>query len=281
MLNLFLRWRVNNVFVHLIRKNHAMRTCTLHSIGNVTHLLSGEDLSSWIVRGVENHGPSFRSDGLLQLFRLQYPLSSCYGTITITIVVVIIRHKRKRHVHGCSTGKLDLIDVQVKEGFEQDHLIAGLDERLQAQIQSLAGADGDGHLGHGINVTLHVGGISPRQLLHQVGMAGRAGVLMRTLGRIHGRLDEAVDGKLGREPVGKALAEVGHLVFLRQTAEFGPHRRSGHGAEAGRCFSHGWSVGLLLLIDGIGHAHTIEARRPIYGRIIIGICTVCVTTIIC
>ena len=96
-------------------------------------------------------------------------------------------------------------------------------------------------------------------------MAGRAGVLMRTLGRIHGRLDEAVDGEFGREPIGKSLAEIGHLVFLRQPAEFGPHRGSGHGAEAGCRFSHGRIGGLLLLIEGIRHAHAIEARCPIYG----------------
>mmetsp|Transcript_19383 Transcript_19383/g.56694 ORF Transcript_19383/g.56694 Transcript_19383/m.56694 type:complete len:219 (-) Transcript_19383:188-844(-) len=103
-------------------------------------------------------------------------------------------------------------------------------------------------------------------------MSRRPGVLMRAPRRIDRRLDERIDRELGGEPIGKPLTEVGHVVLLREAAEFGPYGRAGHGSESHARFAH---VSLLFPppvrvsvsdaagIEGVGRAHPVEARSAV------------------
>ena len=140
-----------------------------------------------------------------------------------------------------------MIRVQVEERFEEHDLVASprlVDERLQAQVQCLAGPHRHGHLVHRIDDAVHVPRVSPRELPHQGGMSRRPRVLVRRrrrVGRRRGvagrRRHERLDREAGGRPIGKALSEIrdvhpGFLSLPSETSEFRPHRRAGVRAES-------------------------------------------------
>mmetsp|Transcript_6387 Transcript_6387/g.15907 ORF Transcript_6387/g.15907 Transcript_6387/m.15907 type:complete len:317 (+) Transcript_6387:189-1139(+) len=226
--NFLLRRRVDDVFVDLVRYDNALRSRLNDTLCDRFHFRAGEHLARRIVRRVEYDGTRLGGYFLLQLFRFQYPRPSRDHVI----LSVNVRDERQWHVHRRAPRELDLILVQIEERLEQNDLVPRLHERLQTQIKRLTRAHCHRHLVHRIHRPSQVRGVPPSELPHEVGMSRRPRVLMGRLRGVDGRRHERFHGEVGREPVGKSLAQVGDIVLLREASEFGPHRGPRHAAEA-------------------------------------------------
>mmetsp|Transcript_19888 Transcript_19888/g.41172 ORF Transcript_19888/g.41172 Transcript_19888/m.41172 type:complete len:340 (-) Transcript_19888:258-1277(-) len=230
-----LRGGVDDVLVDLVRQDDAIGTRQVQGPGDDLHLRAGKNLSGRVVRRVENDRSRAGRDGFLELVAVQLPLAATGGAAfasAVVLVFVVVRIESERDKDGFPPRQLDLVHVEIEKGLEKNHLVAGPDQRLEAQVQRLARPDGHRHLFHGADRFPQVRRIPPRQLAYEVRVPRGPRVLVGTLRRVQDRLHQRVDGELGRQPVGKALAEVDRVVFLGDSSEFRPDGGSRAPAEA-------------------------------------------------
>jgi hypothetical protein len=120
-----------------------------------------------------------------------------------------------------AAGEVDRRDVGVVEGFEEDDLVAGVDEGEHRVGQRLGRAGGDGDLRLGVGLAAVVARPGGGDGAAQAGRAVADGVLVevgvdRGLRRL---LDE-----VGAGEIGEALAEVDGVVLRRQPAHLAEDR---------------------------------------------------------
>ena len=127
------------------------------------------------------------------------------------------------HGDDAATGHDDVGHIGVVGGFEDDHCVAGIDERQHHVAQELGCTAGDADLGERIDV--HPGTATPHggdRLTQTNGT--RHGSVLVVVG-LDG-LDSGVFDKVGTGEVGEALTEVDGVVLDCQGAHLGENRRS-------------------------------------------------------
>lgn len=91
-------------------------------VANGLQLLAGEHFADGVVRCVDNNHTCALRDLAFQLFHVECPLAGRCG-----LCGAVLR-RMQRHVDDLAAGHLDVGDVLVEEGFEDNHLITGLEE---------------------------------------------------------------------------------------------------------------------------------------------------------
>jgi len=100
-------------------------------------LLAGEDLADRVVRCVDDDHAGALRDLAFQLLHVECPLAggSCLGGA--------VGWRVQRDVDDLAAGHLDVGDVLVEEGLEDDDLVALLEEAHEGREHALVGAGGD------------------------------------------------------------------------------------------------------------------------------------------
>lgn len=130
---------VVELIVNLIGKNENVLLDA--KVADGLELLTAEDLTHRVVRCVDhNHACALR-DLALQLLHVKCPFTSGSG------LCCAVRRRVQRHVNDLAARHLDVGNVLVEEGLEDNDLVAGLEEAHEGGEHALVGAGGDSDFG--------------------------------------------------------------------------------------------------------------------------------------
>ena len=110
------------------------------------------------------------------------------------------------HVDDVAAGHLDVADVLVEEGLEDDDLVAGLDEGHEGAQHALVGARGDGDLGFRVELPPPERGVGLGEGLPQA-WAALGGRVLVAFDAVEGLLG-GVEDEVWRVVAEEALAHV-------------------------------------------------------------------------
>ena len=178
-------------------------------IGDGEQFGACEDLAERVGGGVENQEPGARRESGSQLVQVEGPAGGAGGVGWAVA---------QRHVDGVAAGHQDGSGVAVVEGFDEEDLVAGVDQRLDGGKDAFGCADCDEDLAQRVECAAEERAVGLAQRLDQVGVAGAAGILVEVSGDgvAAGFFDEVGGGEIG-----EALAKVHGAGGVGQGGEFG------------------------------------------------------------
>ena len=214
-----------------------------HEVRNGLHVLALEHRARGVVREVHHQHPRAGRD---------LGLEGLHGEAEIVLHVSL-------HRHGHTVGHRNLRPIAHEAGLMIEHLVAGIQQRAQRDVQAFRGADRHEHLVRGVVVpaeaVAHVVGDGAAEL-HQAGIAGVVALALLQggdggLADVPGRVEIRLTDSQGDDP----LARAHDVEELADTALRQPHdvlRKTfpahAHGVTTNRPSSPGVAISTPLCL---------------------------------